>query len=85
MTSNIKVIARPISFFFLVSALVLSKVSLCQQSNPIGKTIEVGVARVDITPTTPIRLAGYGNRSKAESDVIIHRLKAEALAFGNSD
>jgi hypothetical protein len=83
MKSNIKRLAQPVSFFLLIAFLVFSKVSLCQRSDAISETVEVGVARVDITPERPIRLAGYGNRSKSESDGIIHRLKAEALAFGN--
>lgn len=45
--------------------------------------MEVGVARVDITPEGPIRLAGYGNRNKTESEGVIHRLGAKALAFGS--
>lgn len=45
--------------------------------------IDVGVARVDITPEGPIRLAGYGARAKSESNGVIHRLYAKALAFGS--
>ena len=45
--------------------------------------MEVGVARIDITPEGPIRLAGYGARPKSEADQIIHRLSAKALAFGS--
>ena len=64
MKSKIKLIAKPVSFFLLVASLVFSKVSLCQRSNATGETIEVGVARVDITPTGPIRLAGYGSQKQ---------------------
>jgi hypothetical protein len=46
-----------------------------------GKTMAVGVARVDITPEGPIRLAGYGDR-KTESEGILQPLAAKALAFG---
>jgi hypothetical protein len=53
-----------------------------QLSEPQG-SMEVGVARIDITPDGPIRLAGYGARPKSEADQIIHRLSAKALAFGN--
>lgn len=45
--------------------------------------IDVGIARVDITPETPITLAGFAARSKAETDQIIHRLFAKAIVFGN--
>jgi neutral ceramidase len=83
MKSNIKLIVKPILLFLLIASLVFSKVSWSQRSNAIGETMDVGVAKVDITPVRPIRLAGYGNRSKSESDGIIDRLEAKALAFGN--
>jgi hypothetical protein len=44
--------------------------------------IEVGVAEVDITPDYPIRLSGYGSR-RTESDGIIQRIWAKALAIGS--
>jgi len=47
------------------------------------KTMDVGVARIDITPEGPIRLAGYGVREKTESDGVLQRLEAKALAFGS--
>jgi neutral ceramidase len=45
-------------------------------------SVPVGVAQVDITPDTPIRLNGYGNR-KTESEGVEQRLKAKALAIGD--
>ncbi len=44
--------------------------------------ISVGVAQVDITPEYPIRLSGYGSR-RTESEGIIQRLWAKALAIGS--
>jgi hypothetical protein len=44
--------------------------------------IQVGVAEVDITPDYPIRLSGYGSR-RTESDGIIQRIRAKALAIGS--
>ena len=44
--------------------------------------IQVGVAEVDITPDYPIRLSGYGSR-RTESDGIIQRIWAKALAIGS--
>lgn len=41
----------------------------------------VGVAKVDITPESPVRMYGYGAR-KTESEGIAGRLKASALAIG---
>src|SRR5438105_3302929 len=40
----------------------------------------VGTARVDITPDGPIRLAGYGDRTKP-SEGVEQRLFAKALAI----
>ena len=49
-----------------------------QTHNPLA----VGVAQVDITPDYPIRLSGYGSR-RTESEGIIQRLWAKALAIGS--
>ncbi len=43
-------------------------------------TYRAGVARIDITPDFPIRLAGFGNR-RAESEGITQRISAQALAI----
>ena len=40
----------------------------------------VGIAKADITPTFPIRTAGYGNRNKP-SEGVDHPLHAKALAI----
>ena len=45
--------------------------------------IEVGLGRADITPEMPIRLGGYGARSKSEAVDIIHRLEAKTMVLGN--
>lgn len=42
----------------------------------------VGVARIDITPDYPVRLAGYAAR-KTESEGVAQHLYAKALAFGS--
>lgn len=47
-------------------------------------TVELGVARLDITPTYPIRLTGYGSR-KTESEGVEQRLWAKALAIGSDE
>ena len=48
------------------------------------KLIDVGVAQIDITPDYPIRLNGYGSR-RTESEGIIHRIWAKALAIGSDE
>ncbi|MBD1420891.1 hypothetical protein [Sphingobacterium chuzhouense] len=47
--------------------------------------MEVGVARIDITPENPVRISGYAARDKAETDKVLHRLSAKALAFGSDE
>ncbi|HTL58247.1 MAG TPA: neutral/alkaline non-lysosomal ceramidase N-terminal domain-containing protein, partial [Candidatus Limnocylindrales bacterium] len=42
----------------------------------------VGVAKIDITPSYPIRLTGYASR-KTESEGVAQKLYAKALAFGS--
>jgi putative membrane-bound dehydrogenase-like protein len=43
--------------------------------------LQIGAARTDVTPTTPIRLSGYAAR-KTESDGVAQKLYARALAVG---
>ncbi len=45
--------------------------------------MEVGVAQIDITPQTPVRLSGFAGRVKSETGKVIRRLHAKALAFGS--
>ena len=51
---------------------------------PEAPTVAVGVAAVDVTPETPIRLTGYGDRT-TESEGVEQRLHAKALAIGDED
>jgi hypothetical protein len=46
--------------------------------------IETGVARIDITPETPIRLTGYSSRH-VPFEGVSQKLWAKALAFGDDD
>ncbi len=62
--------------------LVAGDVVSAQPIARSGELMEVGVARIDITPTGPIRLAGYGIRKKTESEGILQPLGAKAMAFG---
>lgn len=61
-----------VAFFLSCSALAAEK----------SPAVLVGAARIDITPDTPIRLSGYGNR-QTETDRIEGRLYARALAIGS--
>lgn len=70
--------------FFISAIVIILCGELSAQPNTIAPgRMDVGVARIDITPDGPIRLAGYGIRMKTESQGVIHRLSAKALAFGN--
>lgn len=46
-------------------------------------TVDAGVASVDITPESPIRMAGYAARVSTETDSVLTRLSAKALALGS--
>ncbi len=46
--------------------------------------IPVGAAKLDVTPSGPVRLTGYGNRRK-ESEGVAQRIWAKALAIGSDD
>jgi neutral ceramidase len=64
----------------LVAFVVSTPVLESHADDPVWK---VGVARVDITPTIPVWLAGYGARR--EPDGTLHPLWAKALAFEAAD
>ena len=68
----------------VIFALQLFNLNAFSQSTSKRKEIKVGVASIDITPNTPIRLAGFALRTTEESDVVSLPLNAKALAFGNS-
>jgi neutral ceramidase len=74
---------KPISLLLVIVLIVFSQYSYSQSPNGGDGTMEVGIARVDITPVEPIRLSGYGARSHTETTVIIQRLEAKAMAFGS--
>ena len=75
-----------IQCIFLFSFLFIMAVSCSQTNNEhVAGTIDVGVASVDITPETPIRLAGFAARTKVETDTVLQRLSAKAIAFGSDE
>ncbi|SMO73619.1 neutral/alkaline non-lysosomal ceramidase N-terminal domain-containing protein [Fodinibius sediminis] len=80
---------KTLSFAAMVCLLLLLSVTVRGEGRPVFHTdignresMQVGVARVDITPEAPIRLAGYGSR-QGESEGVLQRLEAKALAFGS--
>src|SRR5882672_6186718 len=52
---------------------------LCAQAG--GLALDIGVARIDVTPREPIRLTGYASR-KTNSAGVEQKLWAKALALG---
>ena len=65
---------RPASFFaVLVLAILLSPI-------PASAAWKTGAAKVDITPSEPIWLAGYGSRDRPVAEVL-QRIYVKALAL----
>lgn len=64
----------------VVAFLAAGSIDLARSAD----TVPVGVAEIDITPETPIRMYGYGAR-KTESEGVAGRLKAKALAIGDDE
>jgi hypothetical protein len=65
-------------------SLALSSIvvpGLAYAEEPTSALVPVGTAVVDVTPSYPIRLMGYGSR-KTESEGIASPLKVRALAIG---
>ncbi|MEJ0103857.1 MAG: hypothetical protein WDO19_15420 [Bacteroidota bacterium] len=82
MKSNIPSAVQT-SFLLLIVNVITITYAVAQPPVTKQATIDVGVAKVDITPETPIRLTGYGARDKSETREIIHRLEGKAMAFGS--
>jgi hypothetical protein len=67
----------------ILVCLAFGNMALAQGNRRKAITMEVGVARTDITPEVPIRLAGYAVRAKTEAVGVLQRLSAKALALGS--
>ena len=65
-----------------LSALFFPAPGLANQ--PDSAVVAVGTAVVDVTPSYPIRLMGYGSR-KTESEGIASPLKVRAIAIGEGN
>jgi hypothetical protein len=64
-------------------ALVLLVMTLAPApASAAPATVQVGVAKIDVTPKYPVRLSGYGNR-RAESEGVVQPIYAKALALGS--
>lgn len=78
--------SQKVNYFYLLlfSFLIIMETS-CNQAINTNRTgtMDIGVAQIDITPETPIRLAGFAARTKSESEKVLHNLSAKAIAFGS--
>ncbi len=68
----------------LILAIILPATRSAEATAPPEGTVPVGLARIDITPDFPVRLAGYAGRM-AEATEVAAPLWAKALAIGGDD
>lgn len=84
--SILPVTNRSLFIIFLTSfILFLNKFSFSQKKGVTSEEMQVGVASIDITPKTPIRLAGYAARTETETDKVLQGLSAKALVLGSDE
>ena len=76
--------SRTLLFAALALLICLPSIQLSAQDGEAGDVQNVGVAKVDITPTHPVRLSGYGNR-REEFEEVAQPIWAKALAFGSDE
>jgi putative membrane-bound dehydrogenase-like protein len=69
-----------LGFTFSHGAMFLSLLLLIIRPTLHGAELKVGTARVDITPTYPVRLNGFGGR-RTESEGVSQQIWAKALAI----
>ncbi len=67
----------------LLAIFFCATIVYARNGNVNQKAIDVGVASIDITPSGPILLSGYGERN-IQSEGVLQRIHAKALAFGNN-
>ncbi|NOY43219.1 MAG: hypothetical protein GXP26_15470 [Planctomycetes bacterium] len=69
-----------------IALLLLSCVlaSLLSQEVLAEESMQFGFARIDVTPTEPVRLSGYGNRDKPLEGVD-ERLHARVMALRHGE
>jgi hypothetical protein len=73
---SFRAVRSPLAWFFLTTFAALAFFG----DSASAAEMKFGFARVDVTPTEPVRLSGYGNRATPTS-TIVHRLYARAMAL----
>lgn len=71
-------------FAYLIALCFLALPVLAAEKNDDDAVRQVGVAKVDITPSRPVRLSGYGNR-REEFEEVSQAIWAKAIAIGADD
>ncbi|MBX3238322.1 MAG: neutral/alkaline non-lysosomal ceramidase N-terminal domain-containing protein [Chitinophagaceae bacterium] len=72
-----------IKILLIIAQVFLTAIVYANENGGYAKPIDVGIASIDITPSGPILLAGYGDR-KSESEGVLQRIHAKAIAFGTN-
>ncbi len=75
---------RSIPTCFAVFILLLVAFLVIAKSESPNQGMQAGVATIDITPTEPIRLSGYGSRTETHQ-AVAQPLHAKALAIQDQD
>ncbi len=81
-TVTMKIWTSP--FAYLIALCLLPSLVLAVEKSSDSDVHSVGVAKVDITPTHPVRLSGYGNR-REEFEEVSQAIWAKAIAIGADD
>jgi hypothetical protein len=71
--------------FAFLTTFFPAKFSFPQRKATAPVTVDAGFASVDITPGTPIRMAGYAARLSTEADSVLQPIAAKALALGSDE
>ena len=74
--------------FVLCVLLSLSIFSGCQgkeEADPLAGVFSVGYAKVDITPSEPVRLAGFSSNEERESKSVMDPIYATCVAFTDEE
>lgn len=71
--------------FAFLATFFPAKFSFPQGKATARATVDAGFASVDITPGTPIRMAGYAARLSTEADSVLQPISAKALALGSDE
>lgn len=66
----------------LLSVCLVGSWSCTSNKKETNETMDVGIAHIDITPESSVRLSGFAARGKSEADKVLNRLSAKAMAFG---